>query len=453
MNRLGIASLGALLLLSCGEAVMPPPTPAPPTTPTESSREAAITWMKQAAIPLTTVEAGHGFSDLQPLKPWLASARIVGLGEATHGTREFFQLKHRMFEFLVTELGFTVFGIEANFTEAVAVDHYVMTGEGDPAKALAGLYFWTWNTEEVLALIEWMRAYNADPAHPRKVRFYGVDSQISRGPAQAMLDYLAQVDPGYRTEVEPWLTRLLPFGELNGGNAEDSAARAASYITPVQQLRERLSAQRDAYVQAQGQDAYLWAVQHARTLEHAVVQSSLLGGMRPTKRDMFMAENVAWILEHEGPEAKMAVWAHNAHIMRENGSYRPLGKNLSDAYGEAFYTFRLAFNQGDFRSYYYPFGGTLQDLRTFTIGPAPKEAFESVLASTKLPLLAVDLRGAPKEGPVAQYLDGRVSMRDIGAAYTPGQPYLTQLHPRLAADGVLFVSTTTASRPNPPLPP
>jgi erythromycin esterase len=298
-----------------------------------------------------------------------------------------------------------------------------------------------------------MRAYNADPAHTRKVRFYGVDSQISRGPAQAMLDYLAQVDPEYRTEAEPWLTRLLPFGELNGSNAEDSVTRAASYIPPVRQLRDRLAAQREAYVQARGQGAYLWAVQHARTLEHAVVQSSLTGELRSNKRDVFMAENVAWILEHEGPDAKMAIWAHNAHILRQNDKYTPLGANLKDAYGDAFYTFCLAFNQGDFRSYYYPSGGPIQDLRTFNIGPAPAEAFESVLASAKLPLLAVDLRGAPKEGAVAQYLDRLVPMRIIGAAYTPGYPYLFKVQPRGAADGVLFVDTTTASRPNPPLPP
>ena len=68
------------------------------------------------------------------------------MGEATHGTHEFFQLKHRMLEFLVERMGFTVFGIEANWPESLAVNDYVLNGNGDPAKALAGFYFWTWNT-------------------------------------------------------------------------------------------------------------------------------------------------------------------------------------------------------------------------------------------------------------------------------------------------------------------
>jgi erythromycin esterase len=270
-----------------------------------------------------------------------------------------------------------------------------------------------------------MRAYNADPAHTRKVRFYGFDSQISMGPARALLDYLGEVDPAYRGEVEPWLTRLLAMGELSGGTEDEPVARASVHITPVQRLRARLEAQRAAYVRARGEEAYVLAERHARTLEHAIVQSSLRGVSGVSRRDVFAAENVSWILEREGPEAKMVLWAHNAHLMRENGSYTPMGANLRDTFGDAFYTYRLAFNQG----------------------------FEASLTRTGLPLLALDLRSAPTEGAVAEYLAQRVPMREIGAAYTPGHPYLVRLRPRYAFDGVLFVETGSATRPNPPLAP
>jgi erythromycin esterase len=75
------------------------------------------------------VEAGGGFADLQCLRRIIGDARIVSLGEATHGTREFFQLKHRLLEFLVTELDFAIFGIEANYPECLRINDYVRTAQ------------------------------------------------------------------------------------------------------------------------------------------------------------------------------------------------------------------------------------------------------------------------------------------------------------------------------------
>src|SRR5262245_4388899 len=100
-------------------------------------------WIRDNAIRLATPVAGHGFDDMQPLKKVVGEARIVSLGEATHGTREFFQLKHRVLEFLATEMGFTIFSIEANMPEAYRLNDFVLKGTGDPAKLIKGMYFWT----------------------------------------------------------------------------------------------------------------------------------------------------------------------------------------------------------------------------------------------------------------------------------------------------------------------
>jgi erythromycin esterase len=100
--------------------------------------------------PLKTVEAGRGFADMEPLTKIVGNARIVALGEATHGTREFFRLKPRMIEFLATRMGFTILLIEANMPEAYRLNDYVVNGKGDPAHLLKGMYFWTWDTKKVL---------------------------------------------------------------------------------------------------------------------------------------------------------------------------------------------------------------------------------------------------------------------------------------------------------------
>jgi erythromycin esterase-like protein len=152
-------------------------------------------WIRANAIRLSTPEAGRGFADMQALKPLIGNARIVSLGEATHGTREFFQLKHRMLEFLATEMGFTIFSIEANMPESYRLNDYVLTGRGDPAELLRGIYFWTWDTEEVLDMIKWMRAFNASGRGP--VLFTGFDMQTHTVALDIVRQFVGRYDGTY----------------------------------------------------------------------------------------------------------------------------------------------------------------------------------------------------------------------------------------------------------------
>ena len=155
-----------------------------------ANARATRSWLAANAIRLNTVEAGHGFVDMQPLKKIIGDARIVSLGEATHGSREFFQLKHRMLEFLATEKGFTIFSIEANMPEAYRLNDYVLNGTGDPATLIKGMYFWTWTTEEVLDMVLWMREFNK--SGKGRVQFTGFDMQTPDVAAGIVRDFVAR---------------------------------------------------------------------------------------------------------------------------------------------------------------------------------------------------------------------------------------------------------------------
>src|SRR5207253_10707138 len=134
------------------------------------------------------------FSSLS-LHDALPISRIVSLGEATHGSREFFQLKHRMMEFLATEMGFTIFSIEANMPEAYRLNDYVLNGNGDPAKLIKGMYFWTWNTQEVLDMVLWMREFNK--SGKGRVQFTGFDMQTTNVAAGIVQDFVNKNDTEY----------------------------------------------------------------------------------------------------------------------------------------------------------------------------------------------------------------------------------------------------------------
>ncbi|MBY0310758.1 MAG: erythromycin esterase family protein [Phycisphaerales bacterium] len=137
-------------------------------------------WVRKKAIAFQHDAAGQGFDDLAGLDVIIGDARVVSLGEPTHGTKEAFQFKHRLLEYLVEIKGFSLFSIEANMPESFALNEYVIHGRGDPKKLIGGMYFWTWNTMEVLALVEWMRAWNVKNPEAEgkpRLRFTGFDMQ------------------------------------------------------------------------------------------------------------------------------------------------------------------------------------------------------------------------------------------------------------------------------------
>jgi erythromycin esterase len=423
----------------------PRPKAAPP--PVSDADEAVQRWVAEHAIPLKTVEAGNGFDDMQPLRAVVGDARVVALGEATHGTREFFQLKHRMLEFLVTEMGFTVFAIEATMPEAFDVNEYVLHGVGDPRKVLSGLYFWTWDTEEVLAMIEWMRAYNADPRHVDKVKFYGFDMQFGARAVETTVEYLARVDPREARKAERALAILMdPF--MMSTQRDWTLAQRRRVLNGARALVRHLEHRRAAYSSRTGTDAYELALQHARIVEQCVdVRVDLVGAPRPysTTRDQSMARNVEWILARE-PGKKVVLWAHNLHVATA-GDFL-MGTELRRALGSAMVVFGFAFYRGGFRAVdgAHP-GWRLAD---FVVGRAAADGLDSLLASAGKSLFALDLRTLPSTGPVAEWFDAPHEARTIGAVYSSKHAgYRDRELTKARYDALLFVDRTTAARGTP----
>jgi erythromycin esterase-like protein len=161
-------------------------------------------WFHGNAIVFDCVRAGNGFNDLEPLKRLIGDARIVALGEPTHGSREVFQMKHRLVEFLVNELGFSIFSIEANMPESFRLNSYVLDGKGDPRALIRGMYFWTWSTEEVREMVVWMRRHNARVEKQKRgtrVRFTGFDVQFPDVAAEIVTRFVEEADEAYAPVV------------------------------------------------------------------------------------------------------------------------------------------------------------------------------------------------------------------------------------------------------------
>jgi erythromycin esterase len=141
--------------------------------------------------------------DLAAFDRIVGDARVVALGESTHGTSEFFLVKHRLLEHLVRTRGFSAFAIEANQLAVETLNRYVQGGPGTASDAMR-VMFAVWNTEEMLELVVWMRAWNA--ANPgRAMRFLGYDMQDNRIPVDSLRAFLSREEPSLVAMVDEYL--------------------------------------------------------------------------------------------------------------------------------------------------------------------------------------------------------------------------------------------------------
>jgi erythromycin esterase len=405
-----------------------------------------LNWISRTALPIDSVQPGRGFVDLEPLRGTLAQARIVSLGEATHGSREFFLLKHRLIEYCVSQLGFTVFGIEANYTECLRVNEYVLHGRGNAADALGGTRFWTWDTEEMLTLIEWMRAWN-DAHHP-KVKFFGFDMQFSTEAALSLLRYLNLVAPDLASSGELMLWPLCADTTATRFRWLPSATQRNA-LASIQLIRHALLKERLAWVAASSDEEWQHASLNVRVLEQSIRYQLPEAGS--SARDIAMAENVAAMLEHEGADAKAILWAHNGHVAREShyaaedGSRTTnMGSRLHELFGAQHVVIGFAFNGGSFQAQ-----KPGQGLVDHTVAPAPETSLDGTLAATKIPMFFIKLSNASPCHRVADWLSSKPASRWIGAVYSETDPgkYYYKVDPRSNFNVLGFVAETTASRP------
>jgi erythromycin esterase len=388
-------------------------------------------WIRQNAIPLRTTIAGNGFEDLDPLRSIVGDASIVALGEATHGTREFFQLKHRLLEFLASQMGFSIFSIEASMPEAYRVNDFVLKGEGDPVQLLRGPLS-MWRTQEILDMILWMRKFNASGTG--RVEFTGIDMQSPALAIEIIRDFVNKGDFEFKPQFESAARTVLSMNPRSPNQA--ASFEWDKIIAHLVSLRTR-----------PGID---WVIQCARVVLQFVQWANNLmdGPASMALRDASMAANMQWILD-QSKGAKAVLSAHNFHVMtgplspNQSGPSDSMGSVLRKTFGKGLVTCGFLFNKGSFRA-----RSQNGELKDFSVEPLPEASLDATLAASGLKLFALDLRTAPNEGPVADWLNGKHSTRNIMAGFSqdaPGYTIFEQV-PRQRYDCLFFVDRTTAAR-------
>lgn len=399
----------------------------------------------------------HPFSSRDPLN-WtnedlqfldkLATKKIVGLGEATHGTSEFFKAKHRIFQYLVEEHGFKVFAFEADFGESLYINQAIQDGRAEDIKGLMLKYmkFWTWKTEEVLDLLEWMAIYNQGKADVDKVHYMGVDCQFNTYNPQWILDYLQQYDEELYLMAKDKINDIAKKSEDFYGT--DFMLTEMEYEQDQEALStiiEVVESRKNQLLQVSSLKEYGLQLQLLRVLSQTfevAYKADRVDGSR--YRDQYMAENAMWLNEYFGG-AKVVVWAHNYHVSRPKIALS-MGKFIRDNYDEDYHIIGFSFSTGKFMAIKYEDNNRL-GLQSVEIKETPNirsiNYLFSKASSTNFTVNLSELIDQPQWSDL--FFKKQLIDISIGASFDPNSPYYSNFASTNYHD-LIHIEVTTAAK-------
>ncbi|MCZ2826359.1 MULTISPECIES: erythromycin esterase family protein [unclassified Modestobacter] len=259
--------------------------------------------------------------DLDPLLERIGSARIVLLGEASHGTHEYYAWRAALTRRLVTEAGFSFVAVEGDWPDCHRVNCSVTLASGpeDPREVLQGYArwpTWMWANEEVADLTRWLREHNAGRPRAERVGFHGLDVYSLWESLQAVLDHLREHDPEHVATALAAFRCFEPYAEDPQAYARATRLVPTSCEDEVVALLGDLRA-RTATDGRWERDAAFDAEQNARAAAgaEAYYRAMVRGGPASWNvRDVHMADTLDRLLEHHGPGSRAVVWEHNTHV-------------------------------------------------------------------------------------------------------------------------------------------
>jgi erythromycin esterase len=292
-----------------------------------------VEWGSPRIVPTSLLATDKNAANVPQFKALIGNARIVALGEPAHGTHEPLAFRNMLSEYLIEQMGFTALAFESGFTEAAEVNRYILGGSGDlDSVTLNGMTWGFGEFQENRDLIQWLRRYNDDPAHRRKVHFYGIDMSggdrgdfpHARRSIDAAISLLGQVD----TASASSLRQSLGFYLDHFSTAEYlslSTSERSGLTEQLDRLKSVIKQKKSALVSIGSEEEYERALQDvvvAEQLNNMFAISPPPSRTIPpegyrvvTARNSAMADNVLWALAQEGSRGRLLLFAHNMHVM------------------------------------------------------------------------------------------------------------------------------------------
>ena len=362
---------------------------------------------------------------LRTLVERVGDARVVLIGEASHGTSEFYSLRADITKRLIEDKGFTIVAAEADWPDAARIDHYVRHSDATPSEWTAFSRFptWMWRNVEVRDFVDWLHEHNKPLEQNKRAGFYGLDLYSLYNSARAVIDYLDDVDPDLAT-VARWRYGCLSPWEADPA-AYGHAALTGAYRDcekPVVEMLTELYRKREQYAHKDGA-RFLDAAQNAALVANAERYYRIMYyGSRASwnLRDTHMFETLVQVMASHGADAKAVVWAHNSHIgdasateMSARGEIN-IGQLCRQHFGNE--SRRIGFGTDH---------GTVAaasnwdaPMEVKTVRSSHPQSYERIFHRTEQPGLILSLRANPNLELVGELAQPRLE-RAIGVIYRP----------------------------------
>jgi erythromycin esterase len=338
-------------------------------------------WLRENSLELASSDLVADTSDLQPVRTWLTGVKLIGLGDGTHGTHEYYTIKKRLIEFLAREEGVTVVMFEGGWAEFNEITHYLLTGQGSPRELLRSDGYFFWEYKEMIDLLLWARSFNEQRGARPPLTFRGVDN-YPFGSRTDVLNFFQQVDPAYKATAA----------------AKYNCGGGVACFVSAQEVRRQLLDNRQRYQDASSVARFLEVLQSARVAEQWHEASTAPQGNAAEYRERFMAENISTVFQMYEPDTRAFFWGHNEHVGKNflelsenpasNTQTRSTGNFLNAQFGNQYYVFGSAFLEGSFIAIRkQPYG-----LLPHVMQSASQDSYESIFAQAARSKMIVNLR-------------------------------------------------------------
>ena len=387
-------------------------------------------------------------------------ARVVLLGEASHGTGEFYRARAAISRRLIERHGFSIVAVEADWPDAATIDRYLRHRPAREGEFTAFERFptWMWRNREFDEFIRWLRTHNQQRSYERMCGFYGLDLYNLSGSMQAVISFLEKADPELARLAHRRYGCLEPWAEEPQLYGRHSLIEGYAYceVGVIEMLKDLLKRQVDCF--AEECDEWLDAQANARLVKDAEAYYRVMyqGSAESWNlRDTHMFDTLNMILDAKGPSAKAIVWAHNSHI--GNAAFTDMGMNRDELnIGQ------LAKEKWDAKARLIGFGthtGTVaaaddwdEPMKIKSVRPSLPDSYERASHDSGVPRFLLDLREGEVGREVRQALLQPRLERFIGVIYRPDTErwshYSQAILPR-QFDGWVWFDETSAVTPLP----